>query len=382
MKSMNLKLAMAVVLLAATPMAFGGPPADHSGGPGVGMGGGGGVGGGAGVGGGKPPGTPGGKPPAGENSGGGGIGGGGGVGGGAGEGGGKPPITPGAAEAPDDGPGGPGNGGGDEGGGGGGGGGGGPPDNPGGGGGGNGPPTGEEIGNSLSVPMYMMGTIGDFKVACGFEGDPAAWSPLKVPTGEPQGGFELEGIFYVQGVNEWQAPCAILETTSGVFGAWGDNLTGDAALKTGSPIRVELVLEKTSLLYDGYTVVKLEPSELDRNSAYGIPAVGTAPPYTATVEDKQVLVYDPDATLTIADDSYVLTTGPAGAEINATGKIVYGYNLRVTDPGEYTITYTMPNVTFNGCDAGTCEGNTATLVITVGEGGGGGGGGGGGPPDR
>ena len=31
-------------------------------------------------------------------------------------------------------------------------------------------------------------------------------------------------------------------------------------------------------------------------------------------------------------------------EINATGKIVYGYNLRVTAAGIYRITFTLPNV--------------------------------------
>ena len=68
---------------------------------------------------------------------------------------------------------------------------------------------------------------------------------------------------------------------------------------------------------------------------------------------------------------------PAGAEINATGKVVYGYNLRVTAAGAYLITFTVPNVNFSGgCVKGTCVGNTATLPITVIAGGGGGGGGG------
>ena len=52
--------------------------------------------------------------------------------------------------------------------------------------------------------------------------------------------------------------------------------------------------------------------------------------------------------------------GPAGGEINATGKIVYGYNLRVTTAGTYRITYTMPQRHLHGCDAGTCDGNTAS----------------------
>jgi hypothetical protein len=71
--------------------------------------------------------------------------------------------------------------------------------------------------------------------------------------------------------------------------------------------------------------------------------------------------------------------GVAGGEINATGKIVYGYNLRVAEAGTYRITYTLPNVWVTACDAGICTGDhTASLDIVVGTGGGGGGGKGGG----
>ena len=72
---------------------------------------------------------------------------------------------------------------------------------------------------------------------------------------------------------------------------------------------------------------------------------------------------------------------PIAPEINATGKIVYGYNLRVSAAGNYQIRFaTTPAVTFTGCDAGTCEedGTDAYLDIDVIPGGGGGGNGGGG----
>ena len=45
-----------------------------------------------------------------------------------------------------------------------------------------------------------------------------------------------------------------------------------ASLKVGSPIRVELVLWTTRaprIGQQGYNVIKLEPSELDRESDYG-----------------------------------------------------------------------------------------------------------------
>jgi hypothetical protein len=70
------------------------------------------------------------------------------------------------------------------------------------------------------------------------------------------------------------------------------------------------------------------------------------------------------------------------AEINATGKVVYGYNLRVVEAGDYYITFNVPGVDLSlGCnhtgDADeTCAGQETKIRITVGSGGGGGGGGG------
>jgi len=195
-------------------------------------------------------------------------------------------------------------------------------------------------------------------------------------------GFEINPaeFYFVQGQNQWQAPCSNYSAGSivNVEGAWGDNLTGTSKLKVGSPIRVELVLSQFEPLMtpDGYTVVKLEPSKLDRESAYGTLASGAAPDWVATPSPMTPLVYDAAASMVItkADGTVVASENPAGAEINATGKVVYGYNLRVQAAGQYTITFTVPNVDFGGrCDAGTCPGDTATLPITVTAGGGGGG---------
>jgi hypothetical protein len=68
----------------------------------------------------------------------------------------------------------------------------------------------------------------------------------------------------VQGLNKWQAQC-YTATAATVSAAWGDNLTGDAKLSVGSPIRVELGLFDAELsvpLLEGYTVVKLDPNAL------------------------------------------------------------------------------------------------------------------------
>ena len=46
--------------------------------------------------------------------------------------------------------------------------------------------------------------------------------------------------------DKWQAPCFVPPAGIAIRTAWGDNLTGDAKLKVGSPIRVELVLSDVS----------------------------------------------------------------------------------------------------------------------------------------
>jgi hypothetical protein len=260
----------------------------------------------------------------------------------------------------------------------------------GGGGGGNKPPT--EAGFSLSVPAIMAGGTGKFTVNC-----PAnAWSTLTVPSKAPvfyaaacaethDGEVCVdEGHYYVQRDAAWQAPCMVSETANAI-GAWGDNLAGDAMLKVGSPIRVELVLWNYSVESDGqegYKVTKLEPAELDRLSDYGHLAFDNAGTWEATAMDVGTIVHDPEATLKIErlDDGSVVFNGIAGAEINATGKIVYGHNLRVAMPGMYRLTYTLPNVTLDGCEEleAICANHEAYLDIEVVGGGGGGGGKGGG----
>ena len=211
----------------------------------------------------------------------------------------------------------------------------------------------------------------------------ALWSQLVPPSGTPENLFPINpsAYYYVQGVHKWQAQCATVTkgTDIRVLGEWGDNLTGDAKLKAGSPIRVELLMFDESAQYQGYTVVKLEPATLDRLSAYGTLATSdNSGGFYATPELMRSVVHDSDAQMTIRNASGVVVASesPIAPEINATGKIVYGYNLRVPTAGTYTIEFTMPNVIFEGVDAGTFTTNTATLTINVIGGGGGGGGGG------
>ncbi len=234
--------------------------------------------------------------------------------------------------------------------------------------------------NNLSVPTIMI-SGGFTGVTCG---TPDAPSALVSPTGTPLTGYEIDptAYYYVQGVSKWQAQC-FNDTFATATAEWGDNLSGDASLKAGSPIRVELGLFNSNpavLPMYGFNVIKLEPSKLDRESAYGTLATSDgAGGYYATAEILPARVFDSMATfsvMNVATGAYVvpLGTNPT-AEINATGKVVYGYNLRVTQAGQYVITFVIPSVDITGVDVGNyttdpAAPDTVSLVITVTAGGG------------
>lgn len=251
---------------------------------------------------------------------------------------------------------------------------------PGSGGGGGGGGHEDTAGNNLSVPTIMIN--GGFTgVDCGTADSPSALVP---PTGDPTSGYPVnpDAYYYVQGINTWQAQCYTAEAATGTA-AWGDNLSGDAKLQVGKPIRVELGLfDFTGVTMDGYTVVKLEPDKLDRESAYGTLATsGDQGGFVAIPTTfNSVRVFDGAATFSVknvATSAYVVQPGSnPTAEINAGGAVVYGYNLRVSATGEYEITFSIPSVTITGVDVGTFISNdgapdTVTIVINVVGGGGG-----------
>lgn len=228
---------------------------------------------------------------------------------------------------------------------------------------------GSEAANNLSVPTILVGGGAFTGVACG-AGVP---SPLIDPSGTPRTGYEVDpsAFYYVQGEHRWQAQC-VSETAASAGAEWGDNLNGDAKLRIGKPIRVELGLTTAAnpdgLL--GFTVIKLEPSKLDRDSAYGTLAETVDGAWVATPDAFDTLrVYDGRATFSIQNvttGNFVVPPGTvAKGEINATGRVVYGYQLKVMSRGQYAITYDLPNVTLDGTDAGTFGDHWVTLVITV-----------------
>jgi len=230
--------------------------------------------------------------------------------------------------------------------------------------------------NNLSVPTIMIGG--------GFTGVTCPGG-LVYPSGTPLAGYEIDPAahYFVQGVHAWQAECLEADFATATA-AWGDNLGGDAKLQVGKPIRVELGLfDNTGSELQGFNVVKLQPSDLDRVSAYGTLATDDgAGGWFATAEFLPLRVFDAGVTFSVmkvATGDYVVPLGSnPTAEINATGKVVYGYNLRVDAKGEYEITFVIPSVDIYGVNNGTyvhdeAGPDTVTLVIDVIAGGGGGG---------
>jgi hypothetical protein len=238
-----------------------------------------------------------------------------------------------------------------------------------------GPPNGETATNNLSVPTIMIG--GSFtNVTC-----PLAGAVL--PTGTPMTDYEVDpdAYYFIQGVHKWQAECSTADYATATA-EWGDNLAGDAQLKVGSPIRVELGLfDDTGAMMEGFEVIKLEPSELDRVSVYGTLASsddGGATWY-ANAEQLPMRVFDADVRFSVKNVETGVYVVPEDsnptAEINATGKVVYGYNLRVTAAGDYEIEFVIPNVDISAVDAGTLVSDpdgpdTVSLTIKVIPGGG------------
>ncbi len=221
------------------------------------------------------------------------------------------------------------------------------------------------VANNLSIPTIFVPSVGVGSMACTAADDTVLPDPAQVSSTYPG--------YWVQGEATWQADCDVAaDNTMTATAAWGDNLAGSASLKVGSPARVELALlaDPTAYSMTGFTVVKLQPELEDRDSAYGTADGSGVTPFS------EVGVWDAGVTLNI--------TGPATesvaftAELNATGRVVYGYNWRPAVAGTYTLTATVPTVEVTGTDLGTFAAHTATIAVVVADSSGGGGGGGGG----
>ena len=234
-----------------------------------------------------------------------------------------------------------------------------------------------ELGNNLSfAAKFVPNTTGapPLRATCS--------NALTPPQGSECTSFP--GYYCQKTDAVWQAACDIAPVGSlNVTATWGANLLGDAPLKAGRPIRVEMVLtESGGTAGPGYVVTNLTPELEDRLATYGT---------NGTVQNTNYTVWDAGARLKIekcADEACVqpigtIVDGVATAELNSLGNIVYGYNWgtkgKASAPvaGIYKLTFTANGTTITSapgaqdCAEGT---NCTYVIITVTQAAGGGGG--------
>jgi len=219
--------------------------------------------------------------------------------------------------------------------------------------------TGEEsTGNNLSWPVVFADGIG-------VTGSPVATDPgvrpssaetnayaelSAIPVTNPTAAFFYTGnapdlaTYYLQGTaNTWrpQIVDGSAEPRYDASAAWGDNLAGDASLRIGHPIRIEVALSTT----DGATLLGYampyvanpsSPDEVqgtDGTTAAVIPLIYTVGP-TLIVE--HLSGPGGDVIATVSD-------GPIGAEVNVGGRLIYGGQFRPTAAGTYRLRYIIAN---------------------------------------
>jgi len=239
------------------------------------------------------------------------------------------------------------------------------------------PPPHVEMGNNLSfATKFVPNAINapTLRLACS-----------TTPT-DPDGPYcstQFPGYWCQKTLAVWQAAC-IEGSGPGpttVTALWGNNLLGDAPLKAGRPIRVEMVLtESGGTAGPGYIVTNLTPELEDRLATYGT---------DGAVQNTDYVVFDDGARLkieTCVDTGCTQTSGEIyeGAfipEINSLGKVVYGYNwgtagkATAAQPGIYKLTFTAIGTTIDSAPgAQPCTvGNCTFVIITVTQSAGGGG---------
>jgi hypothetical protein len=254
-----------------------------------------------------------------------------------------------------------------------------------GGGGGGGETT---LGNNLSVPTVFAPAVGASGVPALRVSCPGGYQK---PTGDPVS--IAGGSYYLQKTaSTWSADCVNATTAFPdatkikVQANWGDNLTGGGRLSAGKPIRIEMLLHEFanldagSLVGTGFTVLKLT-EEIDRLATYGTDGV--------PLGNQSFIVFDSGARLKIDKCTGPTDTvcsagsiydGAISAEINSTGKIVYGFNWGVgttstPSPGTYKVTWVANNTTVvSAADGSVCaDASCAYVIVTLSSKGGGGG---------
>ena len=222
-----------------------------------------------------------------------------------------------------------------------------------------GPPSSEEeTGNSLSWPTIF---ANGFDIANAPVATDAAMRPLSTETAAyaelVDSAYKLPffysgnvadwlGTHYIQGgTNVWRAQWADGTTMGNMSSAidWGDNLLAKA-WTAGNPIRVEVGLYGLNMpTMQGYNMFLLTGSGTSE-------VQGT----DGSVGDFQPMIFTSVAHLRIesisGDDGQptgnvifdgTVADGSLTAELNVAGKIVYGYQMKVTTAGWYRLTFSL-----------------------------------------
>jgi len=234
-----------------------------------------------------------------------------------------------------------------------------------------------ELGNNLSfATIFIPGTAGAPTLRLPLV------SVLTAPS--PPECTQFPGYYCQKTEATWQAEWKTA-TTASVAAAWGANLLGDAPLKAGKPIRVEMGLTESGGVLPGvgYVVVKLTPELDDRLATYGTSGSTQSTSFVVWDASAELLVQkcaDPDC---INTTGIPITSGSVSAEINSLGKVVYGFNwgtggkAGAAEPGTYRLTFTTTNTSIASTNGQVCGPQCTYVIIEVTQSGGGSG-----PPNR
>lgn len=282
----------------------------------------------------------------------------------------------------------------------------GPNPNPGGGGGGGGnPPPEETAGNNLSMPTkFVPGNSPDQpspRITCPVvltapSGTPTSLDPPPITDNDGNTVDLPQADYFLQKTDStWSGDCVYdSATTVTATTKWGDNLVGDGQLSARKPIRVEMSLTENNGTEDhqGYKVWKLTDEE-DRFATYGTRGATdllTGLPYMVFDSGAQFSIDKCTNSSAAGCDVWtpLINKGPMSAEINSTGKVVWGYNWGVStkgvkqtpDAGTYRLRFyaNTTTITQNAdakatmCVTDPSEDNCSEVIVTLTAGGGGG----------
>jgi uncharacterized protein YjdB len=234
------------------------------------------------------------------------------------------------------------------------------------------PTVDEGLGNNLSVPVVFSEGLGLAGLPVTVGGAPSYVNTGLRPTSAEQvlvgalpffyvGNRPDQGSFYLQKtLNTWQAEWRD-GTATGLQHAsatWGDNIVS-RSFKTSAPIRVEVSLnDLTSGALAGYNMHVISGSGSTEVQGTDGSTASMTPTIFSVVPHLVVSKLDTSGGNTVGDpvvdkrviDAIGAEEGPGrfGAEVNVSGKVVYGYNLRVTEAGWYRVAFILDNSASNG----------------------------------